>query len=63
MNIVAVDDEATIVTRCQKAFGAQGHQAQGFTSTRRALPFLAAGPTPISGPPKAVRSRGGWPET
>jgi CheY-like chemotaxis protein len=44
MNIVVVDDEPAIVTMCRTVLGAQGHQVQGFTSTREALSFLAAGP-------------------
>ena len=44
MNIVVVDDEPAIVAMCRTVLGGQGHQVRGFTSTREALSFLAAGP-------------------
>ncbi len=44
MNIVVVDDEPAIVKMCQMVLGRQGHGVQGFTTTREALSYLAAGP-------------------
>ena len=44
MNILVVDDEPAIVTMCEKVLGDAGHTVHGFTSTREALSYLAAGP-------------------